>query len=305
VLGDLILEVAVVSDRPVEEGTDVPGSVRLRRGGSAANTAAAFVRLGGRSTFIGAVGRDGAGRRLASALRDADVTVRVSRVDAPSARLLALIDRRGERSFVTERGAADRLQAADVRAGWLRGVSALHLPGYSLYNSPLSDAAQAAAVTARANGAILSVDLSSRLPLLAFGRQAAWKLIGELEPELLFANSTEAAALLRGGNIERLLEIAGTVVVKEGSLGCRVLWRAASDSVEQLAVATTPVQAADTTGAGDAFAAGFLFTLLSAARGGASGTAHSWGAALLRRAALAGHRAAADLIRSPHPELPL
>jgi sugar/nucleoside kinase (ribokinase family) len=277
----------------------VPGTVRLRRGGSAANTAAAFARLGGRATFIGAIGRDGAGRRLVSALRDADVSIHVSRVDVPTARLLALVDRRGERSFVTERGAADRLEAADLKVSWLRGAGALHLPGYSLYNRPLSDAAQAAVAMARTSGAIVSVDLSSRAPLLAFGRDETWRMIRGLEPDLLFANASEAAALLRGGKMEGLLEIAGTAVVKEGSLGCRVLWRGTGDSVEQLAVATTPVQVADSTGAGDAFAAGFLFTLLS------GGIARPWTAAVLRRAALAGHRAAADLLRAPRPELAL
>lgn len=333
VLGDLLLEVAVTAARPVLVGTDVPGSVRVRRGGSAANVAAAFAGLGGRASLVGAVGRDGVGRRLVDVLRSSGVTVHAIRVDAPTARLLDLIDRNGERSFVTERAAADRLRATDLRVSWLAGAGALHLPGYSLYNLPVAEAATAAVRLLRGSGnaetsgtggrvgPIVSIDLSSRAPMLAFGRQAAWHLIGELAPDLLFANASEAGALARAGGPVKLLELAATVVIKEGASGCRVLWRGAAGAVEQLAVATTPIAAADTTGAGDAFAAGFLFTLLSAAAaegaaraGGESRTrgeagpadaAQPWSAAVLRRAALAGHRAAADLLRRPRTELDL
>jgi sugar/nucleoside kinase (ribokinase family) len=318
VLGDLLLEVAVTAARPVQVGTDVPGSVRVRRGGSAANVAVAFAGLGGRASLIGSVGRDGVGRRLVDALRDSGVTVHAVRVDAPTARLLDLIDRSGERSFVTERAAADGLRAADLRASWLRGARALHVPGYSLYNQPVGAAAGAAVgllrEPGRAQGSgsraplrpIVSVDLSSRAPMLAFGRQAAWQLIGELGPDVLFANASEGTALVRAGGLPKLLELASTVVIKEGPAGCRILWRGTGGEAEQLAVATTPIPAADTTGAGDAFAAGFLYALLNARNASALPVADGrWNAALLRRAALAGHRAAADLLRRPRPELEL
>src|SRR5262249_15814984 len=120
-IGDLVLDVVATAERPLEDGSDVPGTVRVRRGGSAANVCAAFARLGGRGVFIGAVGRDRAGREVVDALRATGVDVRVLRVEAPTARVLALVAPDGERSFVTERGAADRLRAEDVSARWLRG----------------------------------------------------------------------------------------------------------------------------------------------------------------------------------------
>ena len=76
--------------------------------------------------------------------------------------------------------------------------------------------------------------------------------------------------------------------------GCRVLWRNGSETV-RLEVATAPVTAPDTTGAGDAFAAGFLRTLI--------GADSPMGEAILRRAALAGHRSAGDLLRRPRSTL--
>ncbi len=125
---------------------------------------------------------------------------------------------------------------------------------------------------------------------------------------MLFANASEAAALARSAGPEKLLELASCVVIKEGPAGCRVLWRGPGTGVEQIAVATAPVAAADTTGAGDAFAAGFLSSLLGAGAGPGAATdpaSRRWSAAVLRRAALAGHRSAADLLRSRRPELSL
>src|SRR3954471_13236522 len=113
-IGDVIYEVVATAEQALEVGSDVPGPVRIRRGGSAANVCAAFARLGGRGVFIGAVGKDRAARDLLDALRSTGVELRVSRVHAPTARLLALIGRDGERSFVTQRGAADLLRPADL-----------------------------------------------------------------------------------------------------------------------------------------------------------------------------------------------
>jgi sugar/nucleoside kinase (ribokinase family) len=299
-LGDLLLDIVVVSDEPLERGTDVAGTVRFRQGGSAANVARAFARLGGRAAFIGAIGADACGRRLASVLRADSVRVHVVTSAAPTGRLVAIVEHgSGERSFITERRAADALTASDIQPAWLRGVGALHLPGYSLFNQPLSGAAARAAEMAHGRGVLVSVDLASVGPLLANGRRSTWSRIAAIAPHLMLANAVEAAALAGRLGPARLLELAPVVVVKEGAEGCRVLWREEPDRTLQQAVATTPIATADTTGAGDAFAAGFLKVLV--ASGGAA--ASPWGAAALRRAALAGHAAAGQLLRSPRTEL--
>ena len=302
-LGDLLLDIVVVSVEPLERGTDVPGTVRFRPGGSAANVARAFSRLGGHATFIGAVGADAWGRRLTSSLRADGVRVHVVTTAASTGRLVAIVERgSGERSFITERGAADALTARDVRPAWLRGVGALHLPGYSLFNQPLGGAAARAAELAHARGVLLSIDLASVGPLLSAGRRSTWSRIQALAPHLILANTAEAAALAGRLGAPRLLELAPVVVVKEGAEGCRVLWREeGSERTAQQAVATAPIAATDTTGAGDAFAAGFLKVLIASGAAAAS----PWGAATLRRAALGGHAAAAQLLRSPRTELVL
>src|SRR5437588_534537 len=112
-----MLDVIVRSSEPLSVGTDVPGTVHFRLGGSAANTARAFVALGGQASFIGAVGDDRTGSRLTAGLRASGVSVRSIRLHGTSPRLMALVDTRGERSFVTDRGVANRLSPAVLKPG--------------------------------------------------------------------------------------------------------------------------------------------------------------------------------------------
>jgi len=298
VLGDLALDVVLAPARPLEQGTDVPGVVRLHQGGSAANTARWLARLGIRSTLVCAVGRDGPGRAALAALRSDGVTVRASRpAAARTARIGTVVDASGERSFVADRGAADLLGADDLRPAWFRGSRVLHLPGYSLLGSPLGEAAARAIALARHDGALVAVDLASAAPLLARGRPAAHALVAGIAPDLLFTNLAEAAAFLGAADPAGLVAFAPVAVVKRGAAGATVLARGPGQTALRFDVATRPIAAPDTTGAGDAFDAGFLAAWL---RRGCAATP-----AALRRAAAAGNRAAARQIATPRPELAL
>ncbi len=308
-LGDLLLDVVVRAGRPVERGSDVPGHIRFRQGGSAANVARSFVRSGGRGVLICGVGRDGWAERLLAAMRADGVEVHAVASRGSTGRLAAIIDAFGERSFVTQRGAADTLRPGDLRESWFRGVRVLHIPAYSLFHEPLSESAARAAVLAHEVGALVSVDLASAAPLRAFGPDAARAAIGALGTDVLFANRDEAAVLTGGRDRSPmpLLELASLVVLKEGADGCRILWRdMATGAGHRSDIATTPIAAVDTTGAGDAFAAGFLAALM-----GPAGMMRMplpvgrWDAATLRHAALAGHRSASVLLRRPRADLGL
>jgi ribokinase len=294
-----MLDVVLAPARPLETATDVPGAVTLVQGGSAANTARWLARLGARTTFIGAVGRDAAGRALVDAVRSDGVTPRVTRVvGVRTGRIGVLVTPDGERSFVADRGAADRLAPGDLQAGWFTGTDALHLPVYSLLGDPLGEAGLRAVELARAAGALISVDLASIGPLLAHGRRAARTLLDQVAPGLVLATASEAEALLGRRAGDALLELAPMAVVKRGAKGATVLARD-GDARLRFEVATAHVAARDTTGAGDAFDAGFLVGWFAARAAGRSV------AASLQRAALAGHRAAARQISVPRPELPL
>lgn len=307
VLGDLVLDVVLRASAPIETGTDVPGRVEIRQGGSAANVARWLARLGARSQLVCAIGRDGAGRSLVAQLRRDDVNVRAIRVPGQrTGRIGVLVAPSGERSFVADRRAATRLEPEDLKGEWFEGLDLIHLPAYSLLVEPLGSAGVRAVELARARGARgvrVSVDLASVGPLIAHGRREAREVVTSLRPDLLFATESEAEALLGRHAPDALLDVAAVAVIKRGPRGARVFARvdhgqAESEPPLQFDVATAPVPAADTTGAGDAFDAGFIAGWLVALAGGHGG------ADALHRATVAGHRAAARHLRSPRTELP-
>ena len=299
-MGDLVLDTVLAPGRPLESGTDVPGRVALRQGGSAANTARWLAHLGVRTSLVAAVGRDPIGRALVGAMSDAGVVPRIARVAGrPTGRIGVLIGPSGERSFVADRGAADALSPKDVDPAWFRRVDAVHLPAYSLLGEPLGLAGRAAVALGRAEAALVSLDLASIGPLLARGRRAARQLVASIAPDILFATEAEALALIGRYAVEDLLDFTDLAVVKRGAKGATLLARGRDGSRLRVEVATASVATTDSTGAGDAFDAGFLASYLVARRAGRTGPS------VIHRAALAGHRAAMRQLVSPRPELVL
>jgi sugar/nucleoside kinase (ribokinase family) len=299
VVGDLVVDVVLRPDQSLEHGSDVPGRITLTQGGSAANTARWLGRLGARSSLVAAVGRDAPGRALVKVVRIDRVTPHVIRVaGARTGRIGVLLAPDGERTFVQDRGAAVQLRPADLKPAWFARADAIHLPIYSLLDEPLGLAGRRAIELGRAAGAAVSLDLASIGPLLARGRRAARSLIAEIAPDILFATASEAEALLGRYAVEGLLDAAMVAVVKRGSKGATVLARE-GDRRLRFEVATTPISAADTTGAGDAFDAGFLVGWFTSRAAGRALPAS------LQRAAVTGHRAAGRQLSSVRAELPL
>jgi sugar/nucleoside kinase (ribokinase family) len=294
-VGDLVVDVVLAPATELEIGTDVPGRVMLRQGGSATTTARWLARGGARVALIAAVGRDAAGRALVRTIRGDGVTPHVARVTGHSTgRVGVFVAPGGERSFVQDRGAALRLSPENMLETWFASAELVHIPTYSLLDHPLGDAGKRAAELAHAAGALVTVDLSSAGPLLAIGRQAAIEVVRGAQPDLLFAAGIEARALATTD--EALLDVAPIVVLKRGSQGVTIIFRDGT-ATHELNVAVKAVAASDTTGAGDAFDAGFILGWLAARRDGASTTAG------LRRGALAGHRLATRQLLRPREEL--
>jgi sugar/nucleoside kinase (ribokinase family) len=240
-LGDLLLDVIVRLDGPITEDTDTYGRTRVGAGGQAANVAAWVVELGGRARFVGKRARDPAGRLLAEELRGRGVELAGPEEDGGTGTVVSLAGADGSRTMLTDRGVSVELHPDELEEGWLAGCERLHLPAYSLVSSPIREAALAAAELASR----VSVDLSSTAALEAAGVRPFRALLSELGPDVVFANEDEAELV---GEIE-----AETVVVKRGAAGCSVR-RAGSET----AYPARPADVVDTTGAGDAFAAGFL-----------------------------------------------
>ena len=250
-VGDVMVDVLARLPGPLAVGSDTPAPVSLQPGGSAANTACWLGFLGASVVFAGRVGDDAFGRDAVSALQAAGVRTQVA-VDRqlPTGVCLVLIDPDGERTMVPSTGANSALEPVDL-AGLIGTDDHLHLSGYSLLHEGSRPAARSVLGLAQAVGTGISVDAASAAPIRSVGAAAFldWLPTGAL----LIANADELAALTATGDLTELTGRGLTAVIKDGPDGARV-----ADGCGVRRVATVPVPVLDSTGAGDAFAAGLL-----------------------------------------------
>lgn len=254
-LGDLVEDIVVRLGGPIQLNTDTASTITHRQGGSAANVAVAARLAGSSSRFIGQVGDDPVGERLVAALENDGVEVAGHR-GGRSGTVVAMLDARGERSMLTDRGSCAALD--DPQPDWLTGVQALHVPLYSLVGEPLASTARTVIGWAAERGVVVSIDASSTAVIRSVGAAQVVEMLDELRPDVLFCNADEAAALFGSRSAERLG--VGVVVVKHGDQPAIVL---AAGGVAPISVpAETIDDVRDTTGAGDAFAAGYLVAMI-------------------------------------------
>lgn len=249
VIGDLVEDVVVWTDGPSRRATDNPATVTRARGGSAANVAARAAATVP-TRFVGRVGDDATGVWLTDALRAVGVDVRVQRGGRSGAVVVIVDPADGERTMYPDRAASAEL--GPIAPEWLAGTTLLHVPAYGFAAEPAAGSLLAAIDHARRHGARLSVDVSAVTLVERIGRPQLVALLRRLAPEILLANAAEADAL----GLPLSGPAPGTlVVVKDGPRPARLhLADGACHVVEAMRVHDVR----DTTGAGDAFAAGFL-----------------------------------------------
>jgi sugar/nucleoside kinase (ribokinase family) len=241
-LGDLLLDVIVRLETPVAAGDDTAAETRVGAGGQAANVAAWAASLGADARFVGKRAADPAGRLVEDELRARGVELVGPVVEGRNGVVVSIVGPDGERTMTSDRGVAPLLRPEELEMQWFRGCSWLHLSGYSLLRSPIDEAGAKAAGAVRVQGGRLSIDLASASLIRVYGPERLAARLRVLEPDVVFANDDEIASI--GGDVP-----AGTLVRKRGADGIVVDGKAAP------AVATEVV---DSTGAGDALAAGYL-----------------------------------------------
>jgi sugar/nucleoside kinase (ribokinase family) len=273
-VGDVVEDVVVRLSGPVHEATDTAADVVRRRGGSAANMAVSVARSGHAARFIGQVGDDAAGAALIADLEREGVDV-IARRSGRTGTIVVILDHLGERSMLTDRGAATGLDHPERR--WLDEVTTLHVPLYSLVGEPIARTTATLVSWAHELGIVVSLDTSSASVIDDLGGDAVTELLMDLRPTVLLCNEMEANAL--DGQVDPLLFGGRLTVIKRGARPA-VVMPAERAAIEVPALAIDNVR--DTTGAGDAFAAGLLVAL----EGGSSPVA----------AAMLGHQSAARAI---------
>jgi ribokinase len=242
-LGDLLLDVIVRLEQPLAPGADATSRTTLSPGGQAANVAAWVVALGGGARFVGKRGDDDGGRIAAARLAERGVDVVGPVVPSGNGVVVSLVAPDGDRTMCSDRGVAPSLRPEELDPGWLDGCEHLHLSGYSLLLEPIRFAAERAAALSRACGAPVSVDLSSWSAIRDFGPRRFSEVLEELAPDVVFCNEDEERVI--GGQIPDV-----TWIVKRGARGCSF----GGDDRPALPVE----RAVDSTGAGDALAAGWI-----------------------------------------------
>jgi sugar/nucleoside kinase (ribokinase family) len=267
VIGDVVTDVVALHGGPaltgLALGTDTAADIVLRPGGSGANTASWAAHLGADVRILTRVGFD-TGEWHAAELRRVGVRPHLRMdPDRPTAVVIAMVDTTGERSMLTNRGAGGHIGVDDWDATLLDGVRHLHLSGYTLFAEPGLQLSRLAMAEATLRGVTISVDPASTGPLRAFGPE---RFVQEtLAAQLIIPNLDEALLLSGESSAERAAERLslryGAAAVKLGSRGALM----AKDGKLTARVPGIATEVVDSTGAGDAFAAGLLTALLRGA----------------------------------------
>jgi len=255
-IGDIAVDQLVFVPRyPLDGGDYEVSGVERHPGGSAANFVVAIARLGMRSGFIGKVGSDEAGRLVRDDLeREGVDTSHLKREPGETGSVIVLVDKGGQRTMLSFRGANTKLTIQDIPRGYIAGSKWLHVSGYSLVHAPQRDAALKAMEYAKLAKVRISLDPSLHI------HQAKSKVLADALAlaDVLFPSEAETKYLSHKTNLREagralLKKGPSTVAIKLGRRGCIVM-----TENEEVRVPGFSAEPTDTTGAGDAYDAGYV-----------------------------------------------
>ncbi len=216
--------------------SDTPASIRLAAGGQAANVAAWASALGARARLICKRGDDAAAELAGAELARHHVEVCGPVLEGRGGVVVSTRDVLGVRTMASDRGVAAQLEASEIDPAWVEDCDVLHVSGYCLLRERMAEAAAQAARSARR----VTVDLASAHDIELIGEELFTARLQALGAEVAFATEAERAAVPRYDT---------TWVIKLGARGARF---------PEGEFDAPAVEVVDTTGAGDALAAGYL-----------------------------------------------
>ncbi|MCI2426192.1 carbohydrate kinase family protein [Candidatus Acetothermia bacterium] len=258
VLGDLNLDVLVHLPGMLPADGEMRTIVLTAPGGSAGNFARAAAREGAAVVFIGCVGDDLVGDLLIRSLQEEGINTQVRRVDIPTGTVVSLVNKEGK-TMLCSRGANEGLDPAWCEEDLFGAADHLHISGYSFLSPVQSKAAQRAIYLARCCGITISIDPPPANLIESFGLS---RFLAEITAaEMIFPNLAEGRILSGEAKAEKVVAglaetfpVGALTLAERGSLA----WK----GEERDHYRGRMIDASDSTGAGDGFAAGFVVSYL-------------------------------------------
>jgi sugar/nucleoside kinase (ribokinase family) len=248
--GSMTLVDAELSARIMETTT---GNKReITTGGSAANAIHALAALGATCGYIGKIGDDVLGAAFQKEFSQKNIKTYLFLSKKETGRVMALVSLDSERTMATYLGAAANLKAGELSAEMFEGFSYLFIEGYLVQDHKLIETA---IDLARSRNLAIAIDLSS-YNVVESNVSFLKRIIAE-KVDIVFANEEEAYAFTGKKPEEAVSELASIcniAIVKTGKNGSII-----QQGIEVVRQGIVPANAVDSTGAGDAYAAGFLF----------------------------------------------
>ena len=232
-------------------------SVKTAPGGSSANTLAGVSVLGGSSLLMGKIGKDKHGDIYEQKTSDQGVSVRLSRHDKMTGHAITFITPDAERSFAVHLGAALHFRKHDVFDDEIVASKILHIEGYQLEDHELKAASLHAMKIAKEHDVKVSIDLSD--PALIGRNLDDLKELVKEYADIIFVNETEAEAFTgkkEEDALHEIYDICEIAIVKLGDKGSLIK---ANDMIYRIPI--HKVDVVNTNGAGDAYAAGILYSI--------------------------------------------
>ena len=237
------------------------GPAREISGGSVANSIAGIAALGGKAAFMGKIKDDQLGAIFKHDINAAgvgfDTELMAANADNATARCMVMVTPDAERSMATDLGVSGQFGPNDVNADLIKSAQVLYLEGYLWDADHNKDAFRAAMKIAKENGTKVALSLSDAFCVERY-RESFAEIVAN-DVDILFANETEITALYQEADFDKAVDLAAKDVeiaaITKGAAGSVIVEAGAKTNI----AAASVDQVVDTTGAGDLFAAGFLY----------------------------------------------
>ena len=253
-VGDVMQDILISHKDEIAFGSDTQANIKIQGGGSATNAAVWASTQNLEVGLVARIGDDQTGKIILEELNRPNLNLNLVKTNGVSSGSCAiLIDATGERTMFPDPGANIFLTSNDVPKEWFEQAEIIHISAYSLLRKNTKNAIGEIIKIAKENGLKTSVDVASSQPLID---NDGFNALKDLAPwDYLFANKDEAEVL---GDITKIKSLCKNLILKQGSK--ESLWIKEDFEIKDI---PEKVQIVDLIGAGDAFAAGFLVSVIN------------------------------------------